>query len=183
MDAQPNGELIPQGGGDNVPLLRSPLILGRRESCDVCLPFPTLSGKHCELTFKEGHWIVRDLDSTNGTSVNGMPITKKILHNGDTIAFGSRSFTIQYTESGRASNLDEFDEELEEVMGTSLLEKAGLSKPPRHQANPTLVAGEDADFDDDEQPPAASEEPAAAPPPATLPSADPSQPPPAPPAE
>ena len=72
MDAQPNGELIPQGGGDNVPLARSPLTLGRRESCDVCLPFPTLSGKHCELTFKEGHWIALD-PRTSRFSVEDAP--------------------------------------------------------------------------------------------------------------
>lgn len=148
MDAQPNGELVPQGGGDSIPLVRSPLIVGRRESCDVCLPFPTLSGKHCELTFKEGHWIVQDLDSTNGTSVNGMHVQKKILHPGDVVSFGSRGFVIQYTETGRASNLHEFDEELEEVMSVSLLEKAGLTKPPRYVADPVLQA--DADFDADE---------------------------------
>ena len=37
MDLPTNGELIPVGGGDNIPLLRSPLTIGRRESCDVCL--------------------------------------------------------------------------------------------------------------------------------------------------
>ena len=153
MEAQPNGELVPQGGGDSIPLARSPLIVGRRDSCDICLPFPTLSGKHCELTFKEGHWIVRDLDSTNGTQINGMHVQKKILHSGDMVAFGSRTFTIQYTEMGRVSNLNEFDEELEEVMSMSLLEKAGLTKSPRPQADPVLSPTDPAaDFDDDDTP-------------------------------
>ncbi|MSQ95733.1 MAG: FHA domain-containing protein [Gemmataceae bacterium] len=153
MKAQPNGELVPQGGGDSIPLARSPLIVGRRDSCDICLPFPTLSGKHCELIFKEGHWIVRDLDSTNGTQINGMHVQKKILHSGDLVAFGSRNFTIQYTETGRVSNLNEFDEELEEVMSMSLLEKAGLTKAPRPQADPVLSPTDPAAaFDDDETP-------------------------------
>ncbi|MBI2806863.1 MAG: FHA domain-containing protein [Planctomycetes bacterium] len=156
MDAKPNGELIPQGGGDSVPLTRSPLIVGRREACDICLPFPTLSGRHCELTFKEGHWIIRDLDSTNGTSVNGAQIQKKILHSGDAVSFGSRNFTLQYTEMGRRSNLDEFDEELEEVMSMSLLEKAGLAKPRRHPVNPVLTTD-----DASEQPTPVPEPPAA----------------------
>lgn len=168
MDVQPNGELVPQGGGDSIPLVRSPLIVGRRESCDICLPFPTLSGKHCELTFKEGHWILRDLDSTNGSQVNGMHVQKKILHTGDLVSFGSRNFTIQYTETGRVSNLNEFDEELEEVMSMSLLEKAGLTKAPRPQPDPVLAADDgSADFDADppapESPPALTPEP---PPPA-----------------
>jgi adenylate cyclase len=184
MDAQPNGELVPQGGGDAVPLTRSPLTLGRRESCDICLPFPTLSGQHCELTFKEGHWIVRDLDSTNGTSVNGMHVQKKILHSGDDVSFGSRHFTIQYTETGRVSNLDEFDEEMEEVMSMSLLEKAGLSKPRRHSANPVLTAETEDNAEEeatqDEQPeatpPSESQQPSAAEP--TEPTPTPENPPP-----
>ena len=49
-----NGELIPIGGGDSIPLTRSPLVLGRRESCDISLQFPNISGAHCELPYKEG---------------------------------------------------------------------------------------------------------------------------------
>ncbi|MSU77322.1 MAG: FHA domain-containing protein [Gemmataceae bacterium] len=50
---QPNGALIPKGGGDNIPLTRSPLTIGRRDSCDICLQFSNISGKHCELTLQE----------------------------------------------------------------------------------------------------------------------------------
>jgi pSer/pThr/pTyr-binding forkhead associated (FHA) protein len=141
MDAQPNGELIPQGGGDNIPLERSPLIIGRRESCDVCLEFSNVSGKHCELTFKEGLWILRDMDSKNGTKINGTRLdsgAKKVVHTGDVIGVGKRMFKIEYTETGRASDTDEFDEELENAVRQSLLEKAGLAHPPRHKRKPAL---------------------------------------------
>jgi adenylate cyclase len=154
MDTQPNGELIPQGGGDNIPLTRSPLIIGRRESCDVCLEFSNVSGKHCELTFKEGLWILRDLDSKNGTKVNGTRLdsgAKKVLHNGDSITVGKRTFKIEYLETGRA---DEFDEEMEGTVRQSLLEKAGLVHPPRHMrkpsVNPNAFTLPDDDEDDDE---------------------------------
>jgi pSer/pThr/pTyr-binding forkhead associated (FHA) protein len=136
MEHPINGELVPQGGGDAIPLQRSPLILGRREMCDICLQFPNISGKHCELTFKDGMWILRDLDSTNGVKVNGELVTKKILHNGDVITIAKRSYVIQYQETGRASALAEFDEELEETMNMSLLEKAGLAHERRHAAAP-----------------------------------------------
>ena len=77
-----NGELIPLGGGDSIPLARSPLVPGRRESCDICLQFPHISGAHCELSYKEGLWILRDLDSKNGTLVNDIRMdagTRKII--------------------------------------------------------------------------------------------------------
>jgi adenylate cyclase len=140
MDAQPNGELIPQGGGDNIPLTRSPLVIGRRESCDVCLEFSNVSGKHCELTFKEGIWILRDMDSKNGTKVNGTRLdsgAKKVVHTGDTIGVGKRMFKIEYLETGHADD-DELDEEMEGTPRQSLLEKAGLLHPPRHKRKPSI---------------------------------------------
>ena len=71
MDVSGMGELVPIGGGDPIPLVRSPMVMGRRESCDIYLPFPNISGRHCELHFKNGFWLVRDLNSTNGMKVNG----------------------------------------------------------------------------------------------------------------
>jgi len=41
------GELIPQGGGDPIPLLKPLLTVGRRESADIVLRFPNVSGTHC----------------------------------------------------------------------------------------------------------------------------------------
>jgi pSer/pThr/pTyr-binding forkhead associated (FHA) protein len=136
MEHPVNGELIPQGGGDSIPLTRSPLVLGRRETCDISLQFPNVSGKHCELTFREGIWILRDLDSTNGVKVNGVPVLKKLIHNGDVITIAKRNFTLQYDETGRSSDLPEFEEELEQLMRVPLLEKAGIATERRHAAMP-----------------------------------------------
>ena len=46
------GELVPVGGGDNIPLLRASLTIGRRESCDIVLRFSNVSGQHCQLTME-----------------------------------------------------------------------------------------------------------------------------------
>src|SRR5665213_1645115 len=67
------GELVPQGGGDPVPLLKTKLLVGRRDtSCDIALRFPNVSSRHCELELVGGYWLVRDLGSSNGTKVNGV---------------------------------------------------------------------------------------------------------------
>ena len=144
MDPQANGELIPQGGGDSIPLQRSPLILGRRELCDICLQFPNISGKHCELIFKEGFWILHDLESTNGVMVNDIRLdhgAKKVLHDGDVVSIAKRSFKIQYTETGRASDLEEFEEDITTAINIPLLEKADLLHPPRHGRKPPSETG------------------------------------------
>ena len=142
MDHLINGDLIPQGGGDNISLKRSPLVLGRRETCDISLQFPNVSGKHCELSYKEGIWVLRDLDSTNGVKVNGVRVLKKLIHTGDVITIAKRSFTLQYEETGRASDLAEFEEEMAETMSVPLMEKAGLTHERRHAPMPPKATTE-----------------------------------------
>lgn len=129
MSFEGKGELIPLGGGDNIPLRRSPLTFGRRESCDVRLHFPNVSGKHCEFLFKEGFWIVFDLGSTNGIKVNDdKVIGRKIVRPGDIITIGKRRFRISYQAAASSANLEEYMAELGPTMEVPLLEKAGLTK-------------------------------------------------------
>lgn len=130
MNHEPHGELVPVGGGDPIPLIRDQMILGRRESCDIPLRFPNVSGQHAELTYHNGYWYIRDMNSTNGIKVNGERVTRKALRPGDEIKIAKRRFTIQYQLQAGRRALDEILEE-EDVMGQSLLEKAGLVKPKR----------------------------------------------------
>ena len=57
------GELVPLGGGDNIPLLKKKLVIGRRPDCDITLRFPNVSSYHCELELVDGYWFIRDLGS------------------------------------------------------------------------------------------------------------------------
>jgi adenylate cyclase len=130
MSEQVNGELVPLGGGDAMPLLRPTLTVGRRESCDIVLTFPNVSGVHCELTFKGGYWSIRDLNSTNGIKVNGVRVQHRPLKPGDEVTIGKRRYTIQYTLAPEAQQeLEALLAEDEDIMGKSLLEKAGLANP------------------------------------------------------
>jgi adenylate cyclase len=133
MATERNGELVPVGGGDNIPLIRNKLTIGRRETCDICLRFPNISGLHCELTFQDGYWLVRDLNSKNGVKVNGVKIKQKVLSGGDKISIANRDFTIEYTTRAGQHTLDEILDDEENVMGQSLLERAGLVRPQREQ--------------------------------------------------
>ena len=90
------GELQPIGGGDSIPLLKKTLVVGRRESADVVLRFPTISGSHCELVVEEGIWVVRDLNSSNGTKVNGVRVNEQHVKPGDTLSFAKYTFEVFY---------------------------------------------------------------------------------------
>jgi len=96
MSYKANGELVPTGGGDNIPLIREKLSIGRRDSCDIRLQFPNVSGLHAELTFRNGYWYIRDCNSTNGVKVNGTRVLEKLLHPREKITIGKRDYTIQY---------------------------------------------------------------------------------------
>jgi adenylate cyclase len=140
MSEDLNGELVPTGGGDTIPLLRPVMTIGRRESCDIPLQFPNISGMHCELSFRDGYWSIKDLNSTNGIKVNGMRVQARPLKPGDEIAIAKRRFTIQYNLSADAQHeLQALLTEDENIFGKSLLEKAGLSSggppPPRRPPN------------------------------------------------
>jgi adenylate cyclase len=122
------GELVPVGGGDPIPLLREVMSVGRRESCDICLRFPNISGTHCEFYFKDGYWFIRDLGSTNGVKINGQRMMKRALRPGDEVTIANHRFTIQYDLPSTAEEgLEKMLAEVEDT-SQSLLEKAGLVK-------------------------------------------------------
>src|SRR5262249_5399557 len=143
--------LIPAGGGDPIPLMRETLTIGRRESCDIPLKFPNVSGLHAELTFREGYWYIRDLNSTNGVKVNGMRVQQKLLHPGDEIIIAKRRYTVQYTLQAGRRALEELEED---ILSQSLLERAGLERRDRSEKSRGRSGSFDpADFllqDDDE---------------------------------
>ncbi len=136
MSVKPNGELVPEGGGDNIPLIREVLTIGRRDSCDICLRLPNVSGVHCELSFQEGFWLIRDMGSTNGIKVNGIRVPKKVLHPGEKITIAKKTYTIEYDPPAGARAQDIIDPGDEDVLSQSLLERAGLAKPGTAERRP-----------------------------------------------
>ncbi|MFM8272911.1 MAG: FHA domain-containing protein [Gemmata sp.] len=129
MEYEQLGELVPVGGGDPVPLLKEVLVIGRRESCDICLRFQNVSGTHCELALNKGVWHIRDLNSSNGIKVNGERTTSRPLQPGDEIDIAKHKYVLQYQLGAGVQVETAFAEDPAETFGQSLLEKAGLSKP------------------------------------------------------
>jgi adenylate cyclase len=129
------GELVPQGGGDPVPLLQKKLLVGRRDSCDIALRFPNVSSRHCEMEFVDGYWMVRDLGSSNGTKVNGVRVRAKWVLPGDELAIAKHRFKLDYNVASDAPPPPPLNDE--EDLGTSLLEKAGLMRRRAQQSPAT----------------------------------------------
>jgi len=79
------------GGGEPVvPLLAEVTTVGRGEGVDVRLEHPTVSALHAELVRRGPYVYVADAGlSANGTTVNGRPVTRRLLADGDVICFGA----------------------------------------------------------------------------------------------
>jgi adenylate cyclase len=124
------GELIPVGGGDPIPLLKKKLLVGRREGCDITLRFANVSAHHCQLSLEQGYWFVKDLKSRNGTKVNGTRVARKRVDPGDTVAIAKHRYTMNYSpvDLGAAGPPPPDEEEITEILGRSLLDRAGLSR-------------------------------------------------------
>lgn len=151
-----HGLLIPVGGGESISLTRPQMTVGRRDSCDICLRFPNVSGQHCQLNFRDGYWYLQDLNSTNGLKINGTRVNAKnppgkALRPGDELAIATHKFTIRYTVAPDAELIDEVED-----FSRSLLEKAGLTRQrsaedrPRPKPQPRPAPVEDDEDDSDE---------------------------------
>ena len=114
------GKLVPCGGGDPIPLLESPLLVGRRSACDITLKFPDVSSRHCTLTYEDGFWVVDDCGSRNGVRVNGERVERKVLYPEDRISIASHRFIVHYTPEGSLPPAED------DTFAKSLLEKIGM---------------------------------------------------------
>ena len=64
------------------------LVLGRSPGCQLVFADDTVSRRHAELRFRDGRWMLRDLESSNGTWVNGRRVVEAEVGPGDEIALG-----------------------------------------------------------------------------------------------
>ncbi len=94
-DSSPAGHLIVQSPGASSlrPGTRLPLepvsVIGRHPQCTIRLDDSFVSTEHARLTWDKGRWWISDLGSTNGTRVNGQPVTAPTgLRYGDVIELG-----------------------------------------------------------------------------------------------
>ena len=141
------GKLIPQGGGDPIPLMNKKLLIGRRESCDIVLRFSNVSAHHCQLVVEHGYWFAKDLNSRNGTRVNGSRIERKRLDPGCVLRIAKHVYEVQYSpaELGAQGPPPPDEEVYSQILNRSLLDRAGLtsSDTPRRNTRPTPVPQDD----------------------------------------
>jgi len=68
--------------------------VGRRGVNDIIIADNAVSGCHCVFTYEDGAVLVKDLESTNGTIINGEVIDKEEIKSGDYIVLGKHKYKI-----------------------------------------------------------------------------------------
>src|SRR5271155_5869837 len=69
-----------------------PFRIGRHSKANFMIPSQQISKEHAEISQCGDHFQIRDLDSTNGTFVNGQPITLAPLENNDIVHLAHEEF-------------------------------------------------------------------------------------------
>lgn len=75
-------------GGERHELTEDLTTIGRSSECTIRLDHPSVSGKHCAISRSGARYTLRDLESTNGTRLNGESVNEFRLRPGDLISLG-----------------------------------------------------------------------------------------------
>ena len=82
------------------------VLIGRGAHCSVTLSDESLSGSHARLSFHHSQWWLEDLGSTNGTTLNGDPITTPtVVISGDEFQCGNSSFSLVLETSDQQNTI------------------------------------------------------------------------------
>jgi pSer/pThr/pTyr-binding forkhead associated (FHA) protein len=89
--------------GMEYPLTKAYTVLGRDKTANITLKDPHASREHAAILYQEGSYLLKDLDSTNGTLINGTLIKQSSLNHGDTFRIGDTTlqFILEAIHSGR----------------------------------------------------------------------------------
>lgn len=89
---------IEQRDGPPVSLGPDPVLIGRDPQNDVVLDDRRVSRKHAEVRLRLGRYTLYDLQSTNGTYVNGRRVAEKVLEDKDKISIGGLEIVFRSVE-------------------------------------------------------------------------------------
>ena len=101
-----------------IPLNKENLTIGRRPSNDIQIDNLAISGEHARIVTILDDSFLEDLNSTNGTLVNGQAITRHVLKNNDAIELGK--YKLKFMSEAAVGEFD----------NTAQLRAAGLSTEP-----------------------------------------------------
>ncbi len=119
-----------------VPLKDGKTLIGRQEDCSIRIPSAQVSRHHCELTVGGSGMRIRDLDSSNGTFVNGQRVDDETpLHEGDVLAIGPMLFVVQIDGQPATIDPEALSQRVRTAAASAAQGKSPASTPSTADAN------------------------------------------------
>ncbi len=79
--------------GREIELSEKGIVIGREDDCDLALNDSRVSRRHAKVSCENGVWQLADLDSANGTTLNGQPVKVVALQVNDEVTIGGTTFS------------------------------------------------------------------------------------------
>ena len=124
-----------------IPLTKERMSIGRKASNDIQIDNLAISGEHAAVVTILNDSFLEDLNSTNGTLVNGQPAKKHFLKNGDVIELGK--YKLKYVAEQTASQ-DAADFEKTMVLRPNALKQATAIPTPEPRSFDATQSGSQA---------------------------------------
>ena len=118
-----------------IPLAKERITIGRKPHNDIQIDNLAISGEHAVVITILNDSFLEDLGSTNGTFVNGQPVKKHFLQNGDVIELGKYRLKFVAEVPQQTSNAD-FEK--------TMILRPGAAKPAPAAPAPAPAAGAEA---------------------------------------
>ena len=122
--------------GQRVPLQKPRTRIGRRDTNEIVLEDRMVSGHHAEIDRDLNGYTVRDLGSTNGTLVNGAPVTEALLTHGIRLRIGNSRFVFK---DPAMQDVEVELSHLEEDEGWGMMGEIDLSRARGSKVGPAVV--------------------------------------------
>ena len=117
--------------------------LGRKPHNDIPVDNLAVSGEHADIITILNDSFIEDLNSTNGTLVNGKPIKKHFLQNNDVIEIGKHKLKY-FNDAPVASSAGDFEKTMIIRKPVAAAPSAVVAPPPAHVPSPPLAPAQGA---------------------------------------
>jgi len=108
-------ERFPEAGGpaERISIWKVPFVIGRSEEADHTIYSGKISKEHARIDVTDGRYGIRDLESTNGTFINGKRVSSVPLEDGDIIHLAHVEFCFRHASASAAVEVSKADRPIE----------------------------------------------------------------------
>jgi pSer/pThr/pTyr-binding forkhead associated (FHA) protein len=96
------------GSGTEYEITKAHTVIGRDKTADLAVNDSLVSRQHAAIVYQEGSYILKDLESTNGTHMHGTPLKRSDLSHGDKFRIGDTTlqFVLEEISDGKVFEIE-----------------------------------------------------------------------------